>query len=176
MFYIDENKFIDKLELFNFSPNFRRVNLTKEEYEIAKRIKKENRELSFYDIIHMLLAKKTNSVLITRDKKIIEIFCVNISKEKSHSRMGVLFIKLNICFKTEVIVLVEFTHCPCKQVLFLYRKEEPAFFKPGFVCVLFLDSKPLFIQKTKRGFPPLIHNSVWIRFIFFLEKKHILLH
>jgi len=73
MFVFDENKFIDKLELFNFSPNFRRVNLTKEEYEIAKRIKKENREISFYDIIHMLLAKKTNSVLITRDKKLIEI-------------------------------------------------------------------------------------------------------
>ena len=69
----DENKFIDKLELFNFSPNFRRVNLTKEEYEIAKRIKKENREIGFYDIIHMLLAKQTNSILITRDSSLIRL-------------------------------------------------------------------------------------------------------
>ncbi len=73
MFVFDENKFIDKLELFNFSPNFRRVNLTKEEYEIAKRIKKENREISFYDIIHMLLAKQTNSILITRDSSLIRL-------------------------------------------------------------------------------------------------------
>lgn len=73
MFVFDENKFIDKLELFNFSPNFRRVNLTKEAYETAKRIKKENKEISFYDIIHMLLAKQTNSILITRDKALIKL-------------------------------------------------------------------------------------------------------
>ena len=30
-------------------------------------------EISFYDIIHMLIAKKTKSVLITRDNKLIEI-------------------------------------------------------------------------------------------------------
>ena len=73
MFVFDENKFIDKLELFNFSPNFKRVNLIKEEYEIVKRIKKENREISFYDIIHMLLAKQTNSILITRDNALIKL-------------------------------------------------------------------------------------------------------
>ncbi|MDP3026089.1 MAG: PIN domain-containing protein [Nanoarchaeota archaeon] len=76
MFVFDENKFIDKLELFNFSPNFKRVNLKKEEYELAKKIKKENIEISFYDIIHMLLAKQTNSVLITRDNLLI-----NLAKE-----------------------------------------------------------------------------------------------
>lgn len=73
MFVFDEKRFIDKLELFNFSPNFKRVNLTKEEYEIAKKIKKENIEISFYDIIHMLLAKQTNSVLITRDNFLIDL-------------------------------------------------------------------------------------------------------
>ncbi len=88
MFVFDEKKFIDKLELFNFSSNFKRVNLTKEEYMIAKKIKKENSEIiakkikkenseiSFYDIIHMLLAKKTNSILIIRDS-----FLINLAKE-----------------------------------------------------------------------------------------------
>jgi len=74
--FADEDKFIDKLELFNFSPNFKRVNLKKEEYELARKIKKENPGTSFYDIIHMLLAKQTNSILITRDNLLI-----NLAKE-----------------------------------------------------------------------------------------------
>lgn len=73
MFVLDEDMFINKLELFNFSPNFRRINLTKEEYETAKKIKKEHKGISFYDIIHMLLAKKTDSVLITRDNLLINL-------------------------------------------------------------------------------------------------------
>ena len=73
MFVFDEKQFVDRLELFNFSPNFKRINLTKEEYEIAKKIKKENLEISLYDIIYMLLAKKTDSVLITRDRLLIQL-------------------------------------------------------------------------------------------------------
>lgn len=73
MFVFDEKQFVNKLELFNFSPNFKRLNLTKEEYELAKKIKKENLEISFYDIIHMLLAKQTNSILVTRDRLIMQL-------------------------------------------------------------------------------------------------------
>jgi predicted nucleic acid-binding protein len=72
LFVFDENKFIDKLELFNYSPNFKRVNLIDEEYNLAKKIKRKNQDISFYDIIHMLLAKKTNSILVTRDKQLIQ--------------------------------------------------------------------------------------------------------
>ena len=83
MFVLDEKEFIDKLELFNYSSNFKRVSLTKEEYEIAKKTKKENDEISLYDIIHMLLAKQTNSILITRDKLLIDLakeHSINVKK------------------------------------------------------------------------------------------------
>ncbi len=73
LFIFDENQFIDKLELFNYSPNFKRASLTKQEYEEARKIKRENSEISIYDIIHMLLAKQTDSILITRDKLLIQL-------------------------------------------------------------------------------------------------------
>lgn len=73
LFVFDEKQFIDKLELFNYSPNFKRVSLTKQEYEEAKKIKRKNSEISLYDIIHMLLAKQTDSILITRDKLLIQL-------------------------------------------------------------------------------------------------------
>jgi len=73
MFIFDEKQFIDKLELFNYSPNFKRITLTKEEYNLASEIKKENSKVSFYDIIHMLLTKQTNSILVTRDNLLIKL-------------------------------------------------------------------------------------------------------
>lgn len=76
MFVFNEQEFVNKLELFHYSPNFKRINLTKEEYETAKRIKKSNSEISLYDILHLLLTKKTDSTLITRDRLLI-----NLAKE-----------------------------------------------------------------------------------------------
>jgi predicted nucleic acid-binding protein len=73
MFTFDEKQFIEKLELFNYSPNFKRITLTKEEYNLAKKIKRENFEASFYDIIHMLLAKQNNSILMTRDRLLMQL-------------------------------------------------------------------------------------------------------
>lgn len=73
LFVFDEKHFIDKLELFNYSPNFKRVSLTKQGYEEARKIKRENIEISLYDIIHMLLAKQTDSILVTRDKLLIQL-------------------------------------------------------------------------------------------------------
>ncbi len=73
MFTFDEKQFIDKLELFNYSPNFKRINLIEEEYNLASKIKRENHYVSFYDVIHMLLAEKTNSILVTRDKLLTQL-------------------------------------------------------------------------------------------------------
>lgn len=73
MFNLDEKQFIDRLELFNYSPNFKRRILTKKEYGLAKEIKKETYAISFYDIIHLLLSKQNNSILITRDKLLMKL-------------------------------------------------------------------------------------------------------
>lgn len=68
-----QEEFNRKRELFESSPNFKRIFLSKEEFNLAREIEKEsNHEVSFYDIIHILLAKKTNSILITRDRKLLE--------------------------------------------------------------------------------------------------------
>lgn len=52
--------------------NFRRLFLSDSEMAIARKIETEiNYEISFYDIIHMLLAKQADAILITRDRKLI---------------------------------------------------------------------------------------------------------
>ena len=72
-FILTDEEFDKKKILFESSPNFRMVFLSEEEYNFARKIEKEsNYEVSFYDIIHMLLAKKTKSLFITRDNKLIE--------------------------------------------------------------------------------------------------------
>lgn len=73
-FILDRRLFDKKLLMFETSSNFVRIGLSKEEYDEARKIEIEvNYEVSFYDIIHMLLSRKTNSILITRDKKLIEV-------------------------------------------------------------------------------------------------------
>jgi len=67
-------EFYKKKLMFESSPNFSRLILSKEEFEEARKIERETRsEISFFDIIHILLARKSNSVLVTRDKKLIYI-------------------------------------------------------------------------------------------------------
>jgi len=54
--------------------NFRRIFLSDREMASARKIEAEiNYEISFYDIIHMLLAKQADAILITRDQKLIKI-------------------------------------------------------------------------------------------------------
>jgi len=74
MYILSESEFIQKRELFNYSSRFVKEILTAREYEEARKIEIQiKNEISFYDIMHILLARKTNSILITRDKKLIEI-------------------------------------------------------------------------------------------------------
>jgi len=73
-FILSEWEFNQKIRMFKSSPNFLRIILSSEEYNLARRIEFEtDYKISFYDIMHMLLSKKTNSILITKDKKLIEI-------------------------------------------------------------------------------------------------------
>lgn len=73
MHVLTKEEFESKRILFESSPNFKKVFLSEDELQKARRIEKETKnKISFFDIIHMLLAKKTNSVLITRDRKLIQ--------------------------------------------------------------------------------------------------------
>ena len=73
IFLLSTEEYLQKRDLFDSSPNFKKVVLSKEEYELVRKISKSNKQLSFYDIIHLLLAKKTNSTLITRDRLLIQL-------------------------------------------------------------------------------------------------------
>lgn len=73
MFKLSTEEYLNKRELFESSPDYKKVILSKEEYDLAGKIKQQNAQISFYDIIHMLLAKKTSSILITRDILLTEI-------------------------------------------------------------------------------------------------------
>ena len=67
-------EFYKKKIMFESSPNFSRLILGRDEFEEARKIEKEiHSEVSFFDIIHILLARKSNSVLVTRDKKLISL-------------------------------------------------------------------------------------------------------
>ncbi len=70
-FILTESEFNKKRLMFESAPNFRKLILTLKEYELAKNIDAKN-GIGFYDTIHLLLAKKSNSVLITRDKKLLK--------------------------------------------------------------------------------------------------------
>jgi len=73
VFILSMKDYLEVLELFDSSPRFNRINLTTEEYKEAQRLKDTIiSNLSFFDLLHILAAKKTNSILITRDKDIIE--------------------------------------------------------------------------------------------------------
>ncbi len=72
-FILTEEEFDAKKELFCSLPTFKKITLSREEFEQARKIEsKERYEISFYDIIHMLLAKKTKSILVSRDMKLLQ--------------------------------------------------------------------------------------------------------
>ncbi len=70
-FVLAEQEFKEKRKLFDFLP-FKKISVSDEEIRFARKIESELRyEISFYDIIHTLLALKTSSILVTRDKKLL---------------------------------------------------------------------------------------------------------
>ena len=48
------------------------VKTTPEDYELARKWEREHKALSFYDYIHVAIAKRLNVSLITRDEDLIE--------------------------------------------------------------------------------------------------------
>lgn len=71
-FNIPKKEFAQKLKLFNSSSNFKKLKCSPAKFQLARKIESELRyEISFYDILHLILAKRSDAVLITRDKKLI---------------------------------------------------------------------------------------------------------
>lgn len=76
-YILTPEEFERKRDIFISSSRFQKITLTREEYSEAQLIEKELKHtISFFDIIHMLLARKTHSILVTRDGKLISV-CKN---------------------------------------------------------------------------------------------------
>ena len=65
---------IKKRKEFHNAQNFRKLNISTRLLDQAREIEIEiDYKIGFFDIVHMLIAKKSNSILITRDKKLLEV-------------------------------------------------------------------------------------------------------
>ena len=71
-FKMAPNDFQSRIKLFD-KKKFRSIFVPTNLLPIARKIESETYfAISFYDILHLLLAKKSNSILVTRDKKLLE--------------------------------------------------------------------------------------------------------
>lgn len=72
-FQLTEKEFEEKTKIFHQN-HFKKIFISRKEYGYAREIESEiNFEISFFDILHLLLAKQTRSILVTRDNKLISI-------------------------------------------------------------------------------------------------------
>lgn len=61
-----------KKNWFKTEPNMIFIKATEKIYDSARKLEKENNyKISFFDYMHITLAKETNSILITRDKDLL---------------------------------------------------------------------------------------------------------
>lgn len=69
---LSEEEYKEKSLKFKTSPNFIKLFASAEDFNLARKIEREvNYGISFFDILHLILAKKSGSVLITRDKGLL---------------------------------------------------------------------------------------------------------
>jgi predicted nucleic acid-binding protein len=69
-----EDIYNKKRKEFHNAQNFRKLNISTRLLDQAREIEIEiDYKIGFFDIVHMLIAKKSNSILITRDKKLLEV-------------------------------------------------------------------------------------------------------
>ena len=73
-YIISKELFAKQKKKFEQASNFRKVSLFSAEFALARKIESDLRYgISFADIIHLLLAKQTNSILVTRDRGLLRI-------------------------------------------------------------------------------------------------------
>ena len=70
--YILGNKFHNKRDIFSDDTQFKKTFAALEDYDYARNLEKEFKyEISFFDCIHIILARKEKAILITRDEKLL---------------------------------------------------------------------------------------------------------
>ncbi len=72
LYFTAKEKFNRIQKFFRESEYIEIVKTTPEDYELARKWEHEHKSLSFYDYIHVAIAKRLNIPLITRDEELIE--------------------------------------------------------------------------------------------------------
>lgn len=79
----DDKLFKDKLEFLNKWPKFRFVKALGEDYQLARKFESEfNFEIGFFDCQHIAISKRLGCILVTRDKKLIEVAMKYVKVDK----------------------------------------------------------------------------------------------
>ena len=74
MFLISAESYLEKREFLENNQLFEKIILTGEEYQKVIEIRNEFRtNCSLFDIVHIFLSKKSNSILVTQDKELISL-------------------------------------------------------------------------------------------------------
>lgn len=83
-YILNKDKFDEKRKFFQTKPNFKKVLISETDLIEVRKIEIETKfMISFFDLIHMILSKKSNSILITRDKELLQISkAYNIAAKK----------------------------------------------------------------------------------------------
>lgn len=87
LYFLVEEKFQTINEFFEQEEYIEIIKTTTEDYQLARKWEKEHKKLSFYDYLHVAIAKRLNFYFITRDGELI-IFAknhVNVSKPEDIS-------------------------------------------------------------------------------------------
>ena len=72
-FVLKIQNYLEKMEMFEKTPNFGRIFLSREEAIEAEKIFRQRREdVGWYDVVHMVLSKKMKATLVTRDKALLK--------------------------------------------------------------------------------------------------------
>ncbi len=86
LFLLSTEEYLEKRDFFDFDNVFCKVMLSRNEYIEAQKIKNRVASgCSLFDVIHVLLARKTNSILVTCDKELLELsrqLCVRCESPK----------------------------------------------------------------------------------------------
>jgi len=68
-----ENQFEEKLKFFKDTEFVEIIKTTPEDYDLARKFENEEEfNISFYDYLHVAIAKRINAPLITRDKDLMD--------------------------------------------------------------------------------------------------------
>ena len=72
-FILSEEEFQAKSSLFENSQRFSKIIAANEDYVKARKLESESQfKISFFDCMHIVLSRKANVILVTRDRKLIE--------------------------------------------------------------------------------------------------------